>query len=178
MNSLFALGTVLLLGSALTGARVADAQPSRGMAEAFGDSGPSSRRFVPGRLPTMVVLVDRAGSDTSYAILRNPKGITGDVILMNASSASGTLLLDAVLELAAVRERHGDTTPASATVRARGLRPSAHLSATETAHAERVIARIRGTRMRELPGIGQSRSGMIYLPDRSRRHGMRSARPH
>jgi hypothetical protein len=140
-----------------------------GAAMSHEQSAPAANRPFDG-VPTTVALVDRALGAEPYTIVRNPKGTHGDVIVMNAASANGSLLVQAVLELAALRERHGDTSAASVTARAHGLHIPVRWESTEVPHADRLIDRLRSVRATHLAGVGLARSTVVYLPGRSRRH--------
>jgi hypothetical protein len=121
-------------------------------------------------VPTTVALVERALGAEPYIIVRNPRGVRGDIIVMNSATANGSLLVQAVLEMAALRELHGDSSASSVTARAHGIHIPIGWESTEIPHADRIIARLRAVRPTHLAGVGQARSTVVYLPGRSRRH--------
>jgi len=121
-------------------------------------------------VPTTVALVDRPLNAEPYTIVRNPRGARGDIIVMDAGRATGALLAQAALEVAALRERHGDTSAVSVTARAHGLRTPAAWESTEIPHADGIIARLRTVPVKHLAGVGPARSTVVYLPGRTRRH--------
>jgi hypothetical protein len=93
---------------------------------------------------------------------------------MQNDSASGALLVQAALELSATRERLGDDSQSSGTMRVSGMRPDARVSETQVPRADKIITRLRGLPIQVLPGIGHARAGVIYLPNRTMRHTKRS----
>ncbi len=135
------------------------------------DSAPaqSSRGHrAPTRVPVTIALVERLPQpDAPFVILRNAETAPHDVILLPADADARQLSI-AVQALLTARAVGGDTAATTATLR---VRPRGRPSNTHRQFpwVVRVLADLRRTTLRSVPGVGIARAVVIWLPPQRRR---------
>jgi hypothetical protein len=117
------------------------------------------------RVPAALVLVDSLSQPgVPYAIQRRPNASPHDVILLR-TDASAAQLSEAIHSLLMVREARGDVPTTAATLR---IHPHGNAAVTLQRRpfpwAQRVFHDLHRASPASVPGFGNVRSVMIYLP--------------
>ena len=169
---------IAIAGTLASGAisNVSHAQESRAIPDGPTIAELRRRQEMERRVPVTVALVDvlPAPDSVPVLILRRPDLSPHDVILLRRSTADGRQLAAAVLHLMLLRERAGDTASVSGTFRLPAARRGPRAwERSEEVRTTRVIARLRSTRTREVPGVGLARATEVHLPSRAMRDAAR-----
>jgi hypothetical protein len=119
----------------------------------------------PTRVPVTVVLTDTSASQPAYSIVRRSEDAPYDLIVLTGP-ADAVTLSDAVSDLLLVRSVQGDTAAKSGTVRLRQntLRGASATRTPRFPWAERVVTDVRLAEARPIPGFGNARAVVIWLP--------------
>jgi hypothetical protein len=151
LRRLMAVSALLCSTSALY-ARAVDAQTV------------SADREIARRVSVTVTLVSNLKSDrTAALIFRRPDAIPHDVILLSHASANGARLAAAILYLRQLRTLDGDVAQTDGMFRvAEDRMPRSVIRAIEP-QAQAIVARLRRSKSREVPGLGHVPARDIYL---------------
>ena len=127
------------------------------------------------RVPVTIALTDQLDAPDSVpaVILRRSAAAPRDVILIRRRATPGQLAA-AVLRLMILRDRMGDTARADAAFRL----PNAHRMPKGAAQREelqggRTLARLRGSPVQDVQGVGRVPALEVYLPSRAMREEAR-----
>jgi hypothetical protein len=115
-------------------------------------------------VPVTVALVpDLESNGTAALIRRRPNALPHDLILLSRATANGERLALAVAYLRTLRKLGGDTAAAVGTFRVREDRMRMSVVHGIRPHTDGVVSRLRGSAMRDVPGVGRVRARDIFL---------------
>lgn len=124
---------------------------------------------VPGRVATLIVLVDSiANSNDRAQVLRRVGSTHQDVIVVARGSRTGYTLASAVFALLTARALQGDTAATASRIRVRPNVPRAWFRNGEMAAAIATMQRVNNQPLRYIPGVGLGQAVTVQLSNRAR----------